>query len=109
MAKNQRRKRRKTVKTRLPKVMSTARAANTHPVRLQPGYPEPQDVPVLLRRAASALNDLEAAGVRVRLGHGAIITEWGYAFRVGAMPAPWEVRSRRLLAIGDDDRDEDDL
>lgn len=59
-------------------------------VQSAPGAPE------LLAAAAGALNALEAAGIPVKLAHGAVITDAGYVFSIGGTPGPWKVRSRML-------------
>ena len=57
-------------------------------------------VPVLLSSVAHGLNALEQHGVKVEFAHGALITDWGYVFRIGDEQAPWEMRTRSLTAVG---------
>jgi hypothetical protein len=67
-------------------------------------YSEGSSVPALLQRAAGALNYIESASVRVRLAHGALITDYGYVFWVDGR---WVVRDLQLAEpdtmAGDDD------
>jgi len=60
----------------------------------------------LLQSVAGALNACEAAGIIVQLAHGAVITDEGYVFAVGAAGGRWAARSRTLTgfpaADGDD-------
>lgn len=65
--------------------------------------PTVTDGPRLLSSAAAALAALEAAGITVRLAHGAVITEAGYVFRIGGQ---WAARALTLTEFpagtGDD-------
>ena len=64
------------------------------------------DTASLLAAVADALNAAENAGIRVRLAHGAVMTEHGYVFPVGPDDAPWAVRTRALTEFpvsGDED------
>lgn len=84
-----------------------ARAATTRPPVQHDITHSEQYVAGLLADAAAALNALTAAGVQVRLAHGALITEWGYVFRISRLPEPWAVRSRELLAMAPASFDDD--
>ena len=58
----------------------------------------------LLGDAAAALNALEAAGVKVKLRHGAVFTNYGYV-----LPTETEWVARTLVYTEFEPLDEDDL
>ena len=65
-------------------------------------------VPLLLSSVAHGLNALEQNGIKVEFAHGALITDWGYVFRVGDEQTPWEVRTRSLTAVNNLPANHDD-
>ena len=65
-------------------------------------------VPLLLSSVAHGLNALEQNGIKVEFAHGALITDWGYVFRVGDDQTPWEVRTRSLTAVNNLPANHDD-
>jgi len=78
--------------------------ANVPPER-RPASSAP-DAERLLSAVAEALTACEAAGIAVKLKHGAVWTEHGYVFHVGGKK--WEPRTRAYTEFspaGSDDED----
>ena len=61
----------------------------------------PHDPATLLASVAEALNACEAAGITVRLKHGAVITRNGYVLPVG--DGQWGARTLAYSPFGPDD------
>jgi hypothetical protein len=67
---------------------------------------EKPQAPALLQEAANALNNLERAGIQVKLAHGAVLTSYGYVLHLGDDAAGWEPRSLRLIEFSPSPRDD---
>ena len=60
-----------------------------------------------LRRVAQALNDLQDAGVRVGVAHGAVLTDYGFLIQdeCGAWGVRMKVVDPHMKPVGDPDDD----
>ena len=89
-----RRRKRRRGKTKNAK--RVARALRMPKNVIQPGIPA--TTPELLQRAAAMLNMIENDGQRVRLAHGALITDHGYVFWINGR---WQARTLQLTEFPD--------
>lgn len=64
------------------------------------------DAAPLLADVAAALNACEAAGIEVKLKHGAVITRYGYVLPVG--DGEWGARTRAYSPFGTPEAGDDD-
>jgi hypothetical protein len=89
-----------------------ARLASAPPAGGPPPDSALSRAPELLGAVAAALNACDAAGIPVRLAHGAVLTDAGYVLRISPRHEPafagdlWQVRTLGLTefpaAYGDD-------